>query len=332
MIEHAKMESQIFGLRMGRAEAVDLDPISFSQELLNFEYDVVRLKLPSKNPLAEISLKKTGIPFALSGIIEKFWISREVFDIKPQMKSGLTFEEYSPQWREYFRSSIRDCFSDQSLGFFDVPYFRTLVSPDLQIKAFTNYYIHQLDLFQKNLRGWCVLLNGKFVGFLINTVQEHTTETVLAGILPAFRNQQIYREIVRFSQNFGKECGKKGGYCGARIQNIISKCMFISEGMKPQESCLVYLLTPFFGLQRSSPQKSSFKTGSNPLNVIDHFLEKKLGYWKLDSLQLKLFYNWSGGEVSFQMIEEKASTAFALMGFISSDSKLLGSAWMNLTL
>ena len=288
LVQFSEVETHLFGIKVGRANLTQFEPKGLLEDLLREKYDVVRLHHSSADRLLEVKLRAMKIPFSLCGIVPKFWICHKAFEFKPMTNAKIEFIPYAIKDRSDLEQMIEICFYEQVTGFFEIPVFSAKVPKVLQHKAFSRFLLDQLDRNPAEYLAWTVYLEGQPAGFLINTFGDRVTETILAGVLPKFSNQKIFRDIARFSQNFGKQNGRSG-YTGARIQNVLSQNLFADEGMTVRGSNLVYYLIPLFGLQFESDRWIHKSAEADSITVLKDHLNHHYPIFEILSIKYTCF-------------------------------------------
>ena len=335
VIVQSQFESDLFGLRVGRLSADEVCTSMIRNDLIRCKYDVLRLHVPADDSRLELKLNQVGIPFYLSGIVQRFVIDFSNYELKPMINEFITFEPYSQSKRMQFFDSIKKCFLEEAGGFFEIPYLRKIVSPHKQVQALIGFLLGQVENHPSRYLAWAALVRGEFAGFIIITVDGSTGETLLAGVDPIFRNQRIFTDITRFIQNFSKDFGLKLGYAGARVQNQISQKLFLREGMTVEQTFMIYYFLPLFtyqeqnvNLRESTGVRLGTGVGGPICAYVDH-LETQYPGRKVELIRHLRLTNFPPDRVSSFIIEEQQSDLVASSLF-DSENRVCGSSWIVL--
>jgi hypothetical protein len=232
MIEFSGRESKLFNLRFGRATInSDFDQWNDVQKAVKeFNLDYLRLKIV--NPDSDfLSGFRTMAPEAdLTGIIRlyKIIITHE----HAQHPAPIAvFKKATQADKQLLKELLIGTYTDVPFGFYQYPLLTKNFSLTLQMENIGSYISDQFSDTEAGKEAYIGYLNGKPIECFASDFRDSpTASTLYAGILPEYRDNDLFKDMIRFFKNLCLQKGMTKAICGARLENLPSQVAMEKEG------------------------------------------------------------------------------------------------------
>ncbi len=306
-IHFSKEESRVLGMKLGRSHLEKDGTSDLVEEMIREEYDCCIIKTSANLRDQMFHLQKMNMPVFNSGVVRRYRINyREGFQLKPYSFSNWVEELYDGTQLEILRELVNDIFYDEPIKFFNIPIYGHLVTKEQELECLF-LYLKEFDNVLRNgtTKRMFLFLNaeGKYIGLtaMIDIPEEEHGDSVLSGILPAYRGKKLYGDIIKFIENDHFSRGFDYGICGARIQNIAAQKAFSKEDLYVTHYEYTYYIFPLLNRTEQSIIKRSisFKDISEMSFIMDLFelLRKEDSLNKLSTWNLKQTYKILKGKI-----------------------------------
>jgi hypothetical protein len=225
MIEFSERESDLFKLRFARATIhSDFDRWDgIKKEISDMDLDYLRLKVanPGSHFISQLSALSPHI--FLAGIIRLYKMKVDT-GLDKSFNPDVIFKKVTLGEKNFFKRILEATYTDCPLGNHHYPLLEKHFPLHLQIENIGSYFADFFSGQEPGREAYMGYLNGEPVGcFASDFSNPHTVETLYAGILPAHRNKDLFKDMIRYYKKLCHERGKTEAICGARIENLPSQ-------------------------------------------------------------------------------------------------------------
>ena len=245
MITHSEKESKLFNLKFGRYEGIMHNPQLLRHQILNEQFDFVRLKLLNPGEDLFVFLNQIGFPFHLLDIHRLYDLDLHTYDIPEMEVPEMEFVPCDGSQIEQMKQLIKDTYTEVPMGYFRSELIEKYFPVHLQIENFASH-ISENYFEQGNpaKHGWLIKLNEEFIGCAATEFKNEKSYTPYIGLLPHFRKKHLFTNIARYLQRAMKQGGCQYATGAARLHNIASQVNFEREGQKYVSHDYVFMLMP----------------------------------------------------------------------------------------
>lgn len=253
-IKYSEIESEVYGLKVGRAEFGSFPCAEIMDEILEKEYDVCRVKVNADNDELVAEMENMGMPFFFSGALTRFKIDFRNRNIG-KYRYNPEFELYDGSQSAKLEEVLKDSFKDHPTSFYTVPYLESVISKEQEQSVLINYLKETKS--SKNTNVWLVKVKGKYAGVIAAKFWEENGDAFLAGVTEKYKNTGLFLDIIRFIQNYCIKNNVDWGYTGARLHEVVSQKFFTREAMKVHTTELIFHVTSFLSKSILPPKTKS---------------------------------------------------------------------------
>ncbi len=228
-LKYSSNDSQRFGLNIHRNPFMEeIDVPSIMSHILDNDVDTAIIRIPSVKLASLNSLERTSMPYFIADTLAYYHFDLTK-DIPELINDDLEFEVAGPDHHELINKLVRETFGTY------VNHYR--VSPFFDGELVTDGYQDWMRSYAEgdpNRMMWLVKKGGEYVAFsTFNFQREGKVKGILYGILPKYRRQGIFRDILRYTQRYAKE-ERECEYMRAttQIENIVAQRCWTSEGFE----------------------------------------------------------------------------------------------------
>lgn len=243
MILHSISESQLFKLKFGRYEGKLQEPEKLRQQILEEQFDFVRLKLLNPADDLFVQLNRIGLPYHLLDIHRLYNLDLRTYDIPVLELPEMEFMPCTGATQAQMKQLIHDTYTEAPMGFFRNKLIEQYFPLPLQIENFAEHiatnYIQQGNPAK---RSWLIKLNGEFIGCAATDFKGEQSYTPYIGLLPHCRKKHLFTNIARYLQRAMKEGGCVYATGAARLHNLASQVNFEREGQKYESHDYVFMI------------------------------------------------------------------------------------------
>ena len=213
-------ESNLLNLKVGRCVANNFDEQILLHQILENEYDICRLTVPSNDEDAINKLEKTGLPYYYSGSITRY--KTLVSDLKESefIHQDLQFEKYDGTQNELLLKLLIGTWGTYPIGYYRSPFLNKLVTKELEIHCVFEFYKkHNLQENFPNNTIMFIKHNENYVGFFALNIIDDRLESHIGGIVDPYRNDGYFFDMQEYIRRFCVENNLKYFAFGARNEN-----------------------------------------------------------------------------------------------------------------
>ncbi|MCW3127375.1 MAG: hypothetical protein JWO03_3033 [Bacteroidetes bacterium] len=232
MIEFSERESRLFDLRFGRA-TIDSDFNQWNEvrkAASDLDLDYLRLKIvnPDSDFLAGFS--EMAPKADLTGIIRlyKIIITAEQAQYNAPVAE---FRKASIGDKQLLKELLMETYTDVPFGYYQYPRLTKSFPIDIQMENIGSYIADHFSGTEEGKEAYIGYIDGKPVECFASDFRDGLTATTLyAGIVREYRDNDLFKDMIRFFKNL---CFKKGmtkAICGARLENLSSQYAMEKEG------------------------------------------------------------------------------------------------------
>jgi RimJ/RimL family protein N-acetyltransferase len=226
-IYYSKNDSQRFGLNIHRAAILDdIDAPKILSYVLEHNVDTAIIRIPSVKLASLNTLERTGMPYIIADTLAYYHLDLTQ-ELKPLKNQDLEFELAGHAHHEVINKIVRATFGAY------VNHYR--VNPFFDNEQVTEGY---QDWMRNYAEGdpdrvlWLVKKEGKYIGFCtFNFQREGKVKGILYGVLPEYRREGIFRDMIRYAQHYAKnERGCTYMRVTSQIENVNAQRCWTSDG------------------------------------------------------------------------------------------------------
>jgi hypothetical protein len=232
MIEFSERESRLFDLRFGRA-TIDSDFHQWAdvqKACRDMRLDYLRLKIvnPDSDFLARFDTMASKAD--LMGIIRLYKIiMKEATCQHPNPIAD--FRMVSVENKELLKRLLIETYTDVPFGYFQYPEITKNFPLDIQLENIGSYIADHFSGTEEGKEAYIGYLDGKPIECFASDFRDGATATTLyAGILKEHRDNDLFKDMIRFFKNLCYKKGMTKSICGARQENLSSQHAMEKEG------------------------------------------------------------------------------------------------------
>ncbi len=227
MLKYHKIDSQRFGVVIYRAMLDEIDAPSLLKQILEHNIDIAIIRVPTIKLSQLHRLTKTSMPFIVADTLAYYEKNIKNVDRQEIMNKDLEFIEAGPDHHPELDGIVRETFGSY------VNHYR--INHFLDNQNVTEGYLDWMRSYAEdnpNRICWLIRKGGKTIGFsTFNFETEGKAKGILYGVKDNMRGQGIFKDIMRYAQNYSKE---RGGIDSmqttTQIENISVQKSWIAEG------------------------------------------------------------------------------------------------------
>ncbi len=264
-IQYSDNESRVLGFKVGRLIIErDFDVDAIQQEILEDQYDLVRLRVPSSNELVVLDLNRLGFPNYFSGSIRKY--KTAIIDLPKGAFHfpDIVYEPYDGSQDVLLLELLRGTWGDYPLGYYKTPYLAQLVTKETELKAVCNFYRNH-NLPANNPKNGIMFMKhkGNYVGFFAMNTYENHFESHIGGIIQPYRTSKYFIDMQEYIRRFCIKNSLEFFCFGARNENGRVQSIFQEFGYTPFASDNIFHITPFLSYNHNEVNQSTLNASSS---------------------------------------------------------------------
>ena len=231
-INFAKEESQYLGIKIGRLEQKELNIVDLQREILEQEYDVIKIRVPATDANMMQQLEKMSLPFSISDTVFHYKAAFQKMGFVPYINEDIVFEIYRKEQFNLLQSIAMQTFSENYAAFFKNPILDKMVSREKKLTLFGRW---AASFYTENDNGkitWLAKHKGEYIGFMaIQYTNNKSWEPVIAGVLPKYRKAGYFIDLIRSVRNYCVTHQIEWTYAKSQAQNINAYRAYVGENM-----------------------------------------------------------------------------------------------------
>lgn len=227
ILKYHKIDSQRFGLVIYRARLEEIDATSLLNQILENNVDTAIIRIPTVNLSQLHRLEKTAMPFIVADTLAYY--KKDLIGMKPKelLHKDLTFKRAGQADHERLNYIVKESFGNY------VNHYR--INPFFDNQSVTEGYQDWVRSYaEDNDERICWLVNrgDDTIGFAtFNFQAEGKAKGILYGVLPNERGKGIFRDIMRYAENYAlKNEETTMMQTTTQIENIAVQKLWTSEG------------------------------------------------------------------------------------------------------
>lgn len=202
ILYNSSKDSKRFGLNIHRqAFLEDVDATKLMTYILENDVDTAIIRIPSIKLSSLNTLERTGMPYFIADTLAYYHYDLMTNPLKELGNQDLEFEKASFEHHEIINKLVRATFGDY------VNHYR--VSPFFDNEHVTEGYQDWMRSYAEDHPEricWLIKKGGQYVAFAtFNFQRTGKVKGILYGVLPEYRKQGIFRDIIRHAQRYAKE-------------------------------------------------------------------------------------------------------------------------------
>lgn len=342
-MDYSAIESDVLGLKVGRAKLTRLDVDELRKSILTERYDLCRLSLPSELEVASSQLHALGMPFYFSGSIRRYKTAISELQERPYNHSDTVYERLDDSKSGLLFDMLKGCWGTYPIGYYRTPYIRELTTIEQEIECVHRFYLKQNNspefpgntiMFMRN--------NGVYVGFFALNVNDDILESHIGGILGPYQKDGHFVDMQEYIRRFCLDNGLRYFCFGARNENSRVQSIFNEFGYRAYGTENVFHILPLLSATTSKPVSrivqmnwgDTFRPGGVILGLVNEALAKRFSPASLNNMS----FLWNNApelqdaayriRVSFPIMDRTVCFASILMYPEDSDAVV---GWGSLT-
>lgn len=248
MILYSEQESHLFKVKFGRYEGTLDNPAALKQEIVEQQYDFVRIKIHGAGDDLFIRLNALDIPYHLLDIHRYYSLDYTQTPVPAPVASDMELFRNEGQLTGEIHDMILQSFDEHPMGFFRHETLEHYFPVELQKQNIARYISSQyIQPTNPGRQAWLIKVNGVNAGCGSTEFKGEEAYTTYIGLLPEYRRQSYYREVIHRMQYEIQQSGAR--YCtgSARLHNLSSQWVFEKQGERYTRHDYVVMLMPKLG-------------------------------------------------------------------------------------
>jgi hypothetical protein len=245
MILYSEQESLLFNVKFGRYEGSLSKPEALKEEIVAQGYDFVRIKIHNAGDDLFMRLNSLSVPYHLLDIHRYYSLDYTQTPVTAPVASGMELFRNEGQLNSEIRHMVLQSFDEHPMGFFRNEVLENYFPVELQRQNIANYISSQYtQTTNPGRQAWLIKINGVNAGCGSTEFKGEEAYTTYIGLLPPYRKQSHYREVIHRMQYEIQQSGAR--YCtgSARLHNLSSQSVFEKQGEKYIRHDYVVMLMP----------------------------------------------------------------------------------------
>lgn len=237
-IIESKLESEIFGLKVGRynTDSIDTNIILDNKN----KFDIIRVKTSCRDEYAVKKLYDTGLKFYFSGGVRRYQVNCIKAPLPEYTHPEISFTEYSSEYQTHLFEIMKSSWGEYPIGYYRTPIIGEAITKELELQCIFRYYTENYTKENPENFLWIMYLGDKPVGFIALNLITDGVDSTIAGILKEYQNQGLFPNILRFIRRFCRERNLSFFNCGARNENLYSQKAFENDFMRATDVEYIY--------------------------------------------------------------------------------------------
>lgn len=232
VLNYSESESKILKIRVGRSELEDLDTNKLLEDIVRKNYDVVKLAVPSIIPNLYSKLDSLCIPYYVLGILSRYRLILSGYQLKEYNSDSIDFEIYDGNQYDMLKNLAKGSFQETPGSYFSNPLIDSIISHEQQLECFAEYVCSFNNQISPSKFMYLTKIKGEYVGFIGGEwINNNDILATLAGVIPEMREKGIYKDIVRFMQNWSYKNNVRWLFADGQIQNPVVQKVYVREDM-----------------------------------------------------------------------------------------------------
>ncbi|UZR94932.1 GNAT family N-acetyltransferase [Chondrinema litorale] len=226
ILKYHKIDSQRFGLVIYRARLEEIDATSLLNQILENNVDTAIIRIPTVNLSQLNRLEKTAMPFIVADTLAYY--TKDLTNKKPRelQHKELTLKRAGQADHEALNAIVKETFGSY------VNHYR--INPFFDNQSVTEGYQDWVRSYAEDNDEricWLVKRGEEVIGFAtFNFQSEGKCKGILYGVLPSERGKGVFRDIMRYAENYAMEReGVTSMQTTTQIENIAVQKLWTSE-------------------------------------------------------------------------------------------------------
>lgn len=234
----------MFNLKFGRYEGPVPNTEAMRLQIIEEQYDFVRIKLLNPGEDLFIQLNRLGLPYHLLDIHRLYDLDLTTYTVPPLELPEMEFIGNDGTNAHEVKALITATYTESPMGFFRNEMLERHFPLPLQIENFATYIATNYNQLSGNpsKRSWVIKLNGEAIGCAATEFRGQHSYTPYIGLLPQYRKKHLFTNIARYLQQAMKDAGCHYATGSARLHNIASQVNFEREGQKYTSHDYVFMI------------------------------------------------------------------------------------------
>ncbi len=245
MIEFSARESELFGVRFGRATITSdfRDWEQVRRLSTEMQLDYLRLKIVNPDDSFLDHFNSINWHADLMGVIRLYKIVAKEAHATYEAPVA-TFKRATEADKQLLKDLLIQTYTEVPFGFFQ---YKALLEKFPHQKQLENIGTYISDNFcgqHKDREAYIGYVNGKAIEcFASDFTDGSTAVTLYAGILTEHRDNDLFKDMIRFFKQLCWQKGMKKSICGARLENLSSQYAMEREGSVSYGTEWVYMIS-----------------------------------------------------------------------------------------
>lgn len=245
MIEFSARESELFGVRFGRATITsdfkDWEQVRRLSTDLRLDY--LRLKIVNPDDTFLDHFNSIGWQADLMGVIRLYKIiAKEAHAVHESPVAR--FKKATTEDKQLLKNLLIQTYTEVPFGFFQYKHLLDKFPLDKQLDNIGSYIAENFCGQYKEREAYIGYLDGKPIEcFASDFTDGSTAVTLYAGILTEYRDNDLFKDMIRFFKQLCWQKGMAKSICGARLENLSSQYAMEREGSVSYGTEWVYMIS-----------------------------------------------------------------------------------------
>ncbi len=223
-LQFSEKESKRFGIKVYRSKVEKVEESKLFAAMQQEKADLVILRVPTSEQPRFFKLERFGIPIWHADTLVYYTCNLLKYVIHPLQNKDLNFEQMNASHGARLDKLVRDTFVDYQNHYSANPYL-----PKQTLLAGYREWAQDF-LASPNRTGWIVQKDGKDIGFCLTSFDGDESEGGLYGVIPEAAGGGVYADMIRFTQRFYQDQGKKVFRVSTQVGNFPVQKVWAREG------------------------------------------------------------------------------------------------------
>lgn len=245
MIEFSARESELFGVRFGRATITSdfRDWQLLLTRSQDMQLDYLRLKMVNPHDTFLDQFSSVAWHADLLGVIRLYKIVAK--EAHAQYDHPVArFSKASLADKELLKDLLIRTYTETPFGFFQYRRLSDIFPLDKQLENIGTYIADNFCGQYPDKEAYIGYLDGQPIECFASDFSDGSTAvTLYAGILTEHRDHDLFKDMIRFFKQLCWQKGMKKSICGARLENLSSQYAMEREGSVSYGTEWVYMIS-----------------------------------------------------------------------------------------
>lgn len=245
-INYSEQESNKSNLRIGRTDILKtFNPESLIREIIDLKLDICRLKVDISNPEIFQLLEQINFPIANHSFLIEQKIDLESIENDFNFDKDIEIIEYDLSKKNELLQIIKKI---QDSDIFNIYYKNEIIEKLIPNNILNEVIAEYQTTFDSNIdkNKYCFLAykDKTLIGFCTLGLNDTFGEGILVGIIPEFRSNDLFKNLVKIQIKKSKELGRKYYMVKTIAFNSRSLNTTIKQGLKVNRTILNLNIMP----------------------------------------------------------------------------------------